>query len=397
MKTIYVPKREDNETLIPGIDTALALLVPDKQLDKYFFAIFVHGVGERSNGKLDNLKNLVEGFDYNGDGIRDSGFVIEDMRKAVDQFGIIIAIVTYEDETYFEPPQVNWVYDYVKSKFPIHDKMMLPGFSLGGWSVFRYISSSVANANRVALAVPVAATNGLISNNKAIPGHTGVVVHAFSCDDDPRVHYSNTVNQVNAINSANPLVKAQYTLFRKKDHSIEGAWNLTPPVAEGGQGFTNAAENIYQLFTDIVLSGKPRQMKSVAAIPPGPVVIDPLPVADLQPVLEYKLIGNTVYLDGSKSTGMKSAKLAAVAVPDGVKIWNTSIEGGGSAVGKISLTTPGAYKFRLTIYPETSYKGTPATADVEVVIGTAQPEPFKPTHTIVRSDGTKEQIRLETL
>lgn len=396
MRVEYKPKRDSNQSLIPGVDTAMALLMPDAPRDKYFFAIYIHGVGEWSNGLLDNLRNLVEGFDYNNDGKRDSGFVIEDMRKAVDQFGIIIAIVTYEKDTFFEPAKVNWVYDYVKANYPIHDKMLLTGFSLGGGAVYKYITSSLANANRVAYAVPVAGTSNTI--DKTIPGRANLPVHAFSCDRDPRVSSSNTVSQVDAINVSATL-KALYTLFRKDDHAGNNeAWSLTPPKAPDGKGFTDAAENIYQVFTDIVLTGKPRQMKS-GTIVPGPVVIDPPapPITLLQPVLEHKVIGNTVYLDGSKSTGMKSAKLAAVEVPKGVNIWNTSIEGGGSAVGKITLTTPGVYKFRLTIYPEVSYKGTPAEADVEVTIGTAQPEPFKATHTITRADGTKEQVRIETL
>lgn len=310
MKVIYVPKRDKDYNPIAGVDTGFSYLIPDTEREKYLFAIFVHGVGEQSGGTLENLQNLVLG-QKQPDGSRLWPFVTEDMKRAVDLFGMIIAIPTYETNTFFEPSKVNWVYDYIKARYSIYDRMMLPGFSLGGGAVFKYITSSLANANRVALAVPVAAVTSIISNNKAIPGQAGVVTHAFSCDDDPRVSPSNTLNQITAINSTNPSIKALYTFFRKRDHSIEGAWSLIPPKAPGGTGFIDAAETIYQLFTDIVKSGVPRQMKSGVVIP----IPQPIPNPTPDPVVlkaEFNLSDNQIIsspvfeLDASASMGVKS-------------------------------------------------------------------------------------------
>lgn len=309
MQVKYFPKLNPDYSKIAGQDIAFAVLLPDVLRAKNILEIAIHGVGERSGGTLENLKNLVEGFDYNNDGIREAGFVTPDMKKAVDLFGIIMIIPTYENNTFFEPAKINQLYDYAKSIYSIYDKMALTGFSLGGEAVIKYITSSLANASRVAYAIPCAAPKNII--DAAIPGSVNLPVHCFHNDKDDRVDVSNTLGIVADLNKSNPALKALYTIFRKDGHggNIE-AWSLTPPKAPNGQGFIDAAENIYQVVTDVLATGKPRQMKSGAVIQPTPT---PSPVQPAQVALtadfnmsDGQVITTTTFdMDASNSTGVK--------------------------------------------------------------------------------------------
>lgn len=402
MKTIYIPKRDKDYNLIAGVDVAFAILAPDAEKEKYFLMIAVHGMGELSGGTLDNLKNLVEGFDYNNDGIRDSGFVTADMKKAVDQYGIIIAIPTYEPNSFFDPAKVNFVYDYIKSKYPIYDKMLLTGFSLGGGAVFRYITSTLANANRVAYAIPVAAVTSIV--DKTIPGKANLPVHAFSCDQDPRVPATNTKNQIAAINESNPTIKAIYTLFRMSDHAgnIE-AWSLVPPRAPGGQGFIDAVENIYQVFTDIVKSGIPRQMKS-GAIQPVPI---PLPNPTPPPATltaNFNLADNqfitaqTFDIDASASTGVKSGwdayvwdvKVIEGSAPDSYNVRPKSVYDS-DAKNQLINIVDGKYSVTLTVRDTAGNKASKTVTVIAALSGKVITGFDSSTDLITYSDSSTEK------
>lgn len=308
MQVKYFPKLNPDYSKIAGRDVAYAVLLPDTLRPKSTLEIAIHGIGERSGGTLENLKNLVEGFDYNNDGIREAGFVTPDMKKAVDLFGIIMIIPTYENNTFFEPAKINQLYDYAKGIYSIYDKMLLTGFSLGGGAVVKYITSSLTNASRVAYAIPCAATEDII--DKSIPGKANLPVHCFHNDKDDRVDVSSTYSIVSKINETATL-KAIYTIFRKDGHggNIE-AWSLTPPKAPNGQGFIDAAENIYQVVTDIIVTGKPRQMKSGTVIQPTPTP-SPTPPAQVALTADFNMsdgqvITTTTFdMDASNSTGVK--------------------------------------------------------------------------------------------
>jgi hypothetical protein len=372
MKIIYKPRIDATGNLISGQTVGVALLVPDSPRQKYILEIAIHGIGEVSQGGIENLKNLVEGFDWNNDGIRDSGFVTADMKKAVDQYGIIIAIPTYPN--FFEPSMVNFVYDQVKALYPIHDKMLLTGFSLGGGSVFKYITSSLANAGRVAYAVPVAAVYSI--QDRTIPGKVNLPVHAFSCNPDPRVPSSNTKNQINAINESNPSPRALYTFFNKNDHggNIE-AWSLTPPKAPGGDGFTDAAENIYQVVTDIINNG-PRQMKSGAIQPvPGPPPPEPIPEpvdlkADFNLTDGQIVTSQVLDIDASASTGVKTGWDAYQwDIKPVTGSWDFQLKNGAYTDKPtqriINLNKNGTYSISLTVRDS---KGNTATKKITITV-----------------------------
>lgn len=386
MQVIYKPKLNPDYSPVPGVNTAFATLLPDDNSKKWVLEIAIHGVGERSGGTLENLTNLVEGFDYNGDGVRDgAAFVTPDMKKAVDQYGILLLVPTYENNTFFEPGKINELYDFAKANYNIYPEMILTGFSYGGGATVKYITSSFANAQRVGYAVPCAPTVNIV--DKTIPGKVGLPVHCFHNDKDDRVNVSSTKTIVSAINETATL-KAIYTIFRKDGHggNIE-AWSLTPPKAPGGQGFIDAAENIYQVATDIIKTGIPRHMKSGTS----PVVIPPPtePPPGTQAVVSYMIEGNNIHLRGDKSTGYTSGtqgKWELVSAPNNLKSWDVFPKGSTYINADGVMPVPGTYVFRFILLN---------TSPVEVVVNHGEAvktfSGFDSTKDLITySDGTTE-------
>jgi hypothetical protein len=363
MKILYIPKRDSNDALIPGREVGFAVLTPDVPRSKYIFEMAIHGVGERSNGRQEHLENLVLG-QKQPDGSRKWPFVTDEMKKAIDEYGLIMAIPTYETNTFFEPSQINYVYDYIKANYPIYDKMLLTGFSLGAGAVIKYITSAIANASRVGYAVLCAATNNIL--DKTIPGKVNLPVHAYSNDNDPTVNVSNTRTIVTRLNEINPGLKALMTIFDKDGHgSNDEAWSRTPPKAPGGEGFTDAAENTYQVITDIIKNG-PRQMKAGAVIPPTPeeppattltAVAGVLINGIIEVVDELIIVNDTINFDGTKSTGYESASWTIVSAPEGVNLYHPIIVSGGGWITSVAkFPKEGLYRVRLRTKQGTSIR-----------------------------------------
>lgn len=392
----YFPKLNPDQSQIPGQEIAFAVLIPDSYTStkKWILEIATHGMGERSGGTLENLKNLVLGPDYDSDGDRDgAAFVTADMKKAVDRYGIVMFIPTYSN--FFEPNMVNYVYDYAMSHYNLYPKMIYTGFSLGGGSGIKYGTSNESNARRVGLLILCAPTLDII--DKTIPGRVGLPVHCFHNDGDPnnpndgdpKVPASNSRTIVSKINESNPAIRAQYTFFNQGDHggNIE-AWALTPPVAPGGQGVLDASENIYQWGTDCIING-PRQMRSGTAVIQPPPVIEAPPT--VTPITSYTIDEKGIHLVGDKSIGYKTGgdgRWELLTAPSGVT--KAQVFPGGStyinADGK--LPEPGTYVFQFSL------KGAVKPVEVTVQHGEAV-KTFSgfnsTTDLITYSDGTTEK------
>lgn len=383
----YFPKLNPDQSQIPGQDVAFAILLPDSYTPtkKWILEIAVHGMGELSAGTQENLMNLVLGPDYNSDGIREGApFVTADMKKAVDQYGIVLFIPTYSK--FFEPDLVNKVYEYAQDHYNLYPKMIFTGFSLGGGSGIKYATSSEANANRVGCLVLCAPTTNII--DKTIPGKVKMPVHSFHNDKDDRVNVGNTKTIITALNETATL-KAQYTIFRRDGHggNIE-AWGLTPPVAPNGQGVINLSENIYQWAIDCIINS-PRQMRSGAAVIQPPPVIEAPPA--VTPITSYTIDASGIHLVGDKSIGYKTGgdgRWELISAPSGVT--KAQVFPGGStyinADGK--LPEPGTYVFQFSL------KGAVKPVEVTVQHGEAA-KTFSgfnsTTDLITYSDGSTEK------
>jgi hypothetical protein len=376
MQVKYYPKLDDNGNKLR--DFAVAALLPDAYAasKEWPFMMAAHGIGERSQGKKENLENLVLGFKQ-PDGTRKWAFVKDDMKKAVDQYGIVIFIPTYDN--FFEPSIINNIYDFGQGEFNLVTKFCLAGFSLGGGAVVKYMTSSVANAQRLMLALPCAPTTNIM--DASVVGKANLPVHFFvnTNDDNGATNMNVTKNQVNAINNTNPAIKVYFTAFNKAGHGgYDEAMTLLPPVAPGGQGVTNLTENVYEAYLDMLKNG-PRPMRA-GTVPPTTV-----PPTTQPPTTTLKAVAGSdqtvnlpiAFLDGTASTGYKSAQWRMKQAPEGVSIWHPVVESGGWITTKLNFPKEGTYVFTLKIFAGSNYTGVISEDDVTVNFTTTGTPPAK--------------------
>lgn len=332
----------------------------------YPVVMTVHGIGERGVGTYTMLENFVKGFDFNGDGSREGApFITTDMQKAGDDYGFIVICPTYSN--FFEPAQVNWAFDFVRNLYSTVAEMEMIGFSYGGGAVLKYVTSTTANANRVAVAVPCAPTDN--TTNDGIVGSSNLPMQIFvnERDDNGPTNLSVTRSIVNQLNASNPSLKVQYTAFDKNGHGgYNEATTIAPPVAPAGEGVVNISENIYQWYFDVLKSG-PRQIKSGTTPTPNPNP-DPIPTTltavagvvvngTIQVIDEIITESETLNFDGTKSTGYKSATWGATKVPTGVSPWaNIFTVGGGWITSTAKFPKAGDYEITLTTKSATEEK-----------------------------------------
>lgn len=382
MTTKYYPARDNNNTIIRSF--AIAVLLPDNYdpAKKWPWMMSVHGQGERSDGLEAHLKNLVEGIDFDKNGTIDWVFAMESMKKSVDLYGIIIVVPTYQDT--FTPTKVNQVYDFVVKEYSLAPKFLYEGFSLGGGAALSYATSTQANVDRLAYVVPVAPTKSLGST--PLIGVSKLPVHIFvnDQDDNQYTNLSVTKSIISSINSTNPIIPAVYTAFRQSGHGGHGeAVGIVPPKAPNGQGFTDAAENIYQVYLDILKNG-PRQMKSGTVVQPMPA---PGPVTTtVIAKVRYELTGSTLKLIGRESTGYKDGLEGVwefVSGPAGVTARQVFPGGSNYIDADAKLPVAGTYVFKFTL------KGaTPVT--LTVVYGAVKTVTAFNIDIVTFSDGTTE-------
>lgn len=393
MKVNYYPKIDNSNGQwkeIPGQTVGLAIAYPDlyDPNKEYGFVMIIHGIGETQPGVLSMLENLVKGTDYNGDGVREGApFLTKDLQKAIDQYGLIVAVPNYDG--FFDPNKVNFCYDFVRSKFNVVPEMLMEGFSYGGGAVLNFTTSNSTNAQKVAYAIPCAPVSSI--SDPTIPGKTNLPVHFFVNvnDSNGATNINVTKSCVTSINSSNPAIKAIYTAFNKSGHGgHDEALTLTPPEAPGGQGFIDAGENVYQVYLDILKNG-PRQMRSKSGSitttttrAPNPSTTSTTTQAPVPALIANAGGDQTVnlptgFLDGTRSTGYKSAQWYVKQRPSGVNPWYPVVQSGGWITTKLSLPLEGTYVITLRVFSGENYTGTVREDDVLVNYTTTGQPPTK--------------------
>lgn len=349
----------------------------------YLWLMHVHGIGERSDGRLVDLQNITEGFDYNGDGNREPAIITDDMKRAVDLYNMVLIIPTYQN--FFDAAKVNAVYNHAMLKYGVISRFIMTGFSLGGGAVVQYITSSAENAKRVLVAAPCAPVSGLgnYRPDKTLP------IHFFVNTDD-----TNAATNISVTKSLATTLGAPYTAFPKSGHGgYSEAHTIAPPTASGGLGVTNIAENIYEWGIDVFNNG-PRVIKIGTVTKPS----DPIPTTGtLTAKASYTGTGPDIILDGRASTGWASASWSVSQVPTGVNKYATIVtEGAGWITGKAKLPVQGTYIIDLIVKDNT---GREVKDTLLINYGAVQPAPKtltsfdSVTDLITFSDGSTETGR----
>ncbi|MBL7700142.1 MAG: dienelactone hydrolase family protein [Chitinophagaceae bacterium] len=204
----------------------------DSTLEKFPLLIFLHGLGQRGNGKED-LKYLL--FDGIGKVIKDqrmpSSFVVKDQK-----FSFIIVSPQYQTPP--DEKEVMQLLDSIVARYPVRtNRIYISGLSLGG-----RIATLVAAKypERFAAMVPiagVATTPGMGERCKSI-AEANLPVWELHNEDDPMADVNDARRFIDSVISYFPAVLPRLTVFDKYGHD---AWTTALDTSYRENGM-----NIYE-------------------------------------------------------------------------------------------------------------------------------------------------------
>lgn len=181
--------------------------------------LVVHGVMERpaGPGKIADLKNVLQGFDYDGSGPlpRQYAMMTPESMANADRTNTILVFVTYPKE--FNPNDFDYVFDQVELNYQVDPtREFILGFSLGGGSILRNITSSAAAARRLAGAFAAAPVNWAGNLQHVVDAKLQLV--GVTYETDPTVSANNIKGVIAKLNSLNPEVPGILTVYPGKAH-----------------------------------------------------------------------------------------------------------------------------------------------------------------------------------
>lgn len=276
---------------------------------KYPFLIFLHGVGGRGDGSsnpwgLDVLVN--------------SGEMPLNLKAACDKYGIIL--IAPQISADWQTGDIDTVYNWAKANLPV-DLLQahLIGMSLGGGGVLRYITSSLAAAQRFATAVPICPVAWGTTWKNVVDAK--LPCWFFHAANDSTVNVSSTNNAVTAINALAPSIPAVKTIYKGGGHSIwEWACENTKPPADPTTAdfLNNPTKDIFQWMLMNTID-VPVPVPTGTVTPP---VVVPPPSTTLQANAgaDASITTDSFVLDGTASTGYDDANWGIVSGPWGY--WN---------------------------------------------------------------------------
>ncbi len=340
--------------------------------------VLIHGRGELSEGKLENLRNVIIGFDY-GTGVRQYAIASPDFKEAIRTGQYIGVVPTYANN--LSVSDINYILDQVEMDFPVdRTKEGLVGFSLGGGAVVRYITSSPLNAGRLAFAVAAAPVNW--ATDWKIVADARLQFIGITTEADKVVDPSNIKGMVDKLNSYNPAIKPKLIILPGDGHGgLNEIISLSHPLVP---------QTIGAYLATVSTADRKQYPTNTTTTPPTQP-----PTTTLTAIA--KEIGittvSTVTLDGSDSKGATGASWGCINVPAGVNPYtNFFPKGSGWYTVTATLPKEGAYTFVLNAYNST------ATARDTIVVTyqkTTVPVPVVPmsydsnTGYLVLSDGSR--------
>lgn len=340
--------------------------------------VVVHGVGERGSGDLDALQNVALGYDYDGPGPLPRQYPIASapFRAWCAVYGQIAVIVNYP--TNFDPTDFDYVLDTVIADFNVNKaKIGLIGFSWGGREVMRYITSSMARASRLAVAIVCAPVNPGGNLQNIVDARLQVIATTFQ--EDPTVSPTNVKAIVAGLNKLNPEFPPYYIEFPGKAHGgfsemLSGNHTLVPQSMFDYLENTSTANRLPYPSNRIVKPTDPQP-----------------PLEPMTAKASYTGAGPTYSLNGRQSTGYTWVKWTVIKVPDEVNPWAPMIKGAGSTTATFTPPLPGEYVIEFLVMDA---NGKPGPKDTLTITYGAAPKTFagfdSATDLITWSDGSTE-------
>jgi predicted esterase len=287
--------------------------------EKYPVIIFLHGIGERGNGKSDLRKVLNVGipkyiqkghkmrFEWNG---KSESFIVLSPQLN-SRYGV------------WQNFYVEEMIKYAKKNLNIDkDRIFLTGLSLGGGGVWDFASETLNNAKQLAAIVPICGTCRM-SNGGNI-ARADLPVWAFHATNDGRVTVGCTKSAISNIKKNNPTVEPNVTLWPTGNHGI---WDrVYDPESEWSN------PNMYEW-----LLGQSRKLR-----------VNKKPVADAGPDVTVA-VSEDPSLNGSRSYDSDGRIVRQVwkkiSGPSSGIISNVI----GTVTMLTGLKTPGKYRYELTV------------------------------------------------
>ena len=287
--------------------------------EKYPVIIFLHGVGERGNGttELYRVKNVAIPK-YIDRGTKTMRYYVNGKWQSF----VVLCPQLSESygswQNFYVDAMIDYAVKYLKGD---PNRIILTGLSLGGGGVWKYASSSSANAAKLAALVPVCGTCSM--NNASNIASNNLAVWAFHSSNDPRVSAACTKDAVDKINAANPKIRALYYPYTVASHSI---WDM-------------AYDDVYKWQNPHVFEWMLGQNKSIT---PNKV---PSVSAGADVTISASTAKATVTGSGSDSDGsMWRYVWKKMSGPSG----GTMADSTSRTLTVSGLTTAGTYVYRLT-------------------------------------------------
>lgn len=309
--------------------------------------IVIHGIGEVGDGSLNQLQNIMEGWDYDGDGPRPREFAmpIPEYKKNLKDFNILGVHINYKSS--FTLSDFDYVINTVVADFKGNRNCVSAiCFSLGGNQLIPFITSSVENAKKLVLAVLCAPVNPGGNWLNVVDAKLQVIGTSYAVDK--RVPSDNVKRAIADINRLNPTIKPVYKEWPGENHGTLNEMMADPAI--------------FQYMNSVSTSDRKQFTFGTTPIPP--VVVPP--TTSIKAVASYTGTGPAIRLIGEKSTGWKTGyegTWAFVSGPAGVTAKQVFPGGSSFINANANLPIPGTYVFRLNLTGTTP-------AEITVVYGT---------------------------
>lgn len=321
-----------------------------KNSGKFPLLIFLHGAGEKGNGK-DQLNRAIK-F---GPG-----------REIENGKNFPFVILSPQTNEWWDAKKLNDLIDLAIKNYNVDpNRVYMTGLSMGAMGTFHFAASY---PDRLAAMVGYAGK----ADNRKVCRYSNVPLWAFHGDKDPTVHVSGSISLVDAYNKCNPSpkTKAKLTILQGQKH---WGWN---------EIYNGSKADIYSWMLQFSKNGKTNQPKTVAPNK-APVVNAGNDKSVTLPLAELYISGSAKDEDGS----VKSYKWEKVSGP--------AVEMSGTNSNKLKLKklNSGNYIFRLTA-KDNSGAGASDEMKLEVKAAPTNKQEDTPNKAPIVSAGNDQSVTL---